>query len=301
MYGVFAILLASVFWGTTGTMAAQVPDVTSYALGALSTGLGGTLLSLTAYKSIRQDWKTLCVNYRLCLLGGLCVAFYPMAFYTSMRFSGVAIGTVICIATSPFAAAILERVLSKQGHFGRRWIGSLCCGVIGVILMSWQDTPKAMVDDANGLFALGIFIAALSGFAYAGYTWVAKQLIERGVKSASAMGCQFGVSALLLVPSLWWTGHAWLSDSHHLWVASYMIVIPICTGYLLFGYGLKTVAASQATLLSLLEPLIATLLAVTIVGEKLNLFGWIGMVAIMICLLIQSWPTRNVKVEYNPV
>ncbi|WP_342608542.1 DMT family transporter [Vibrio tritonius] len=298
MNGILAILLASLFWGTTGTMAASVPDVTSYALGALSTGGGGLLLALTAYKSLLKDWEKLRSNVGLCLLGGVFVALYPIAFYTSMRFSGVAIGTVICIATAPFAAALLERLISKSTGWELRWLASVGFGVVGIILMtlpqasslSGNDTSATVTDEK---FVLGIVFAVLGGFTYAGYTWVAKRLIEHGVTSTSAMGCQFGISALLLLPSLWWTGHAWLADSHHLFVAGYMVVIPICLGYLLFGYGLKSVAASQATLLSLLEPVIATLLAVTIVGETLSGLGWLGMGAIMVCLIMQSWPSKS--------
>lgn len=300
MNGILAILLASLFWGTTGTMAASVPDVTSYAVGALSTGGGGLLLALTAYKSLYKDWIKLRNHVGLCLLGGVCVALYPMAFYTSMRFSGVAIGTVVCIATAPFAAALFERLISKSTGWQWRWLASVGLGVVGIILMTLPQTSNASVNQSSAdlikdQFAIGILFAVLGGFTYAGYTWVAKRLIGHGVTSTSAMGCQFAISALILLPSLWWTGQAWLTDSHHLFVAGYMVVIPICLGYLLFGYGLKTVAASQATLLSLLEPVIATLLAVTIVGETLSWFGWLGIASIMACLIMQSWPTKSVE------
>ncbi|MGS0466031.1 EamA family transporter [Cobetia marina] len=50
-------------------------------------------------------------------------------------------------------------------------------------------------------------------------------------------------------------------------VALYMALVPMFLGYLAFGYGLKTIAASKATLLTLFEPLVAALPAVTIVGE----------------------------------
>ncbi|MEI8666726.1 hypothetical protein P4S81_20740 [Pseudoalteromonas sp. B28] len=51
---------------------------------------------------------------KVLLLGAASVAIYPLAFYTSMRLSGVAIGTVVSIATAPFFAAILESLISKK-------------------------------------------------------------------------------------------------------------------------------------------------------------------------------------------
>ncbi|WP_158773856.1 EamA family transporter [Cobetia sp. L2A1] len=52
-------------------------------------------------------------------------------------------------------------------------------------------------------------------------------------------------------------------------VAFYMALVPMFLGYNIFGNGLQTVAASKATLLALFEPLVAALLAVTIVGEQI--------------------------------
>lgn len=39
-----------------------------------------------------------------------------------------------------------------------------------------------------------------------------------------------------------------------------MMLIPMFLGYLLFGFGLKTVNASKATTLTLFEPLVAAIL-----------------------------------------
>ena len=64
-------------------------------------------------------------------------------------------------------------------------------------------------------------------------------------------------------------------------------IIPMFLGYVLFGYGLNYVEASQATLLTLLEPALATVMAVLIVGEKFSISGWIGIALILLCLIIQ--------------
>jgi len=65
-------------------------------------------------------------------------------------------------------------------------------------------------------------------------------------------------------------------------------------GYLLFGYSLQLINASQATLITLLEPLIATLLAIIIVGESFKLIGWFGLVLVFTCLILQAAPfTRS--------
>ena len=46
--------------------------------------------------------------------------------------------------------------------------------------------------------------------------------------------------------------------------------------YLAFGYGLRMLSAATATTLTLFEPLVATLLAIVVVGERLSHAGWVG-------------------------
>jgi len=72
----------------------------------------------------------------------------------------------------------------------------------------------------------------------------------------------------------------------------------------MFGYGLKQVDASTATLLTLLEPIVATLLAVVILGETFIFVGWLGMGLILVCLLLQTlkiqFPKWSKLVLTNP-
>ena len=47
-HGTFAIILASLLWGTTGTAASLAPGISPLAIGALSVGAAGVLLMFTA-------------------------------------------------------------------------------------------------------------------------------------------------------------------------------------------------------------------------------------------------------------
>lgn len=111
--------------------------------------------------------------------------------------------------------------------------------------------------------------------------------IETGVDSKSAMASMFGLSAILLLPSLLFTGDNLFLDGKHITAALYMAIAPMFIGYLLFGQALKVIEASQATLITLLEPIVATILAVIVVGEIFSPIGWLGMLLIIICLLLQ--------------
>jgi DME family drug/metabolite transporter len=63
-------------------------------------------------------------------------------------------------------------------------------------------------------------------------------------------------------------------------------------GYILFGHGLATVAASTATTVSLLEPAVAALLAVIVLREHLPPMGWLGLGLLSASLVITATSTR---------
>lgn len=88
------------------------------------------------------------------------------------------------------------------------------------------------------------------------------------------MGTVFGLGGALLLPVLLATGAPLLASWTNAAVGTYMALVPMFTGYVLFGWGLTHVRASTATTLTLLEPAVAAVLAVLIVGEHLP--GWGG-------------------------
>ncbi len=109
------------------------------------------------------------------------------------------------------------------------------------------------------------------------------------------MTSQFAGAALFLLPSLYFTGANLFSGQTNIMVALYMALIPMFLGYLCFGYGLKFIASSEATLITLLEPAVATLLAVVIVGERFAYAGWLGLIFISLCLLLQLQTTDGLS------
>ena len=285
--GVWAIVFASVLWGTTGTVATFSAGISALAIGAFSMGVGGLLLAFTARNKLRKDVNLMLTQPKVLFSGSACVAIYPLAFYTSMHFSGVAIGTVTSIATAPFFAVILERVISKK-HISRQWIFSFVVGAIGIVLLVLGRDQRDNIAFSIDQQCLGIIFGGIAGLTYAGYSWAARRLIESGVHAQSSMSGMFGCAALLLLPSLWFTGDNLFASAANTGVLLYMAIVPMFLGYLLFAVGLRYIDASQATLIPLIEPLIATILAVCIIGERFKDTGWIGVALVSLCLIIQT-------------
>ncbi len=290
--GTLAILFASILWGTTGTAASFAPDLSPLAIGAFSMGVGGLMQAGLAYRKILFAFDKLLQNKKLLAVSALALAVYPLAFYSSMKLSGVAIGTVVSIATAPFFSALLECLISKNNNINKRWLTSFAIGVVGIGLLVFSESSSTN-ESGDDLKLLGIALGLLAGLCYAIYSWATKALIDKGIKSQAAMGSIFGLGAMLLLPTLWFTGENLFSSQINVLVISYLTLIPQCLGYIAFSFGLRHVTASSANLLTLFEPVVAAVLAVCVVGELIPFIGWLGMFLIVLCLLIQSKPSKG--------
>ncbi|CZF78133.1 putative DMT superfamily transporter inner membrane protein [Grimontia celer] len=292
LQGSLAILFSSILWGTTGTAAAFAPDISPLGIGAFSMGVSGLLLAFLARKPLQADWSLILQSRAALLIGVVALAVYPLAFYSSMRMAGVAVGTVVSIASAPFMTVVINRLFGKANIVSFRWVMSFLLGTIGIVMLTFAESAHTAVSSDSSQKLLGVLLGLVAGLSYAIYAWVAKQLIDTGVKSDSAMAAIFGLGALLLLPTLAFTGDNLFSTWSNASVSLYMALIPMFVGYLAFGFGLRHVDASKATLLTLFEPVVAACFAVLIVGEVIAPIGWIGMALIMVCLVLQATESK---------
>ncbi|MBW5414814.1 EamA family transporter [Pseudomonas sp. MAG002Y] len=296
------MLGAAVLWGTTGTAATFAPEVSPLAIGAAAMGLGGLLQTLMALVQIRNDRSRLLDHWIYVLIGAVAVAIYPLAFYTSMHMAGVTVGTVITIGAAPLLSAVIERVFDSK-PLTQRWMVGTCLGIIGAIMLCIAKS-KGHTDSAVNASAfesvVGVFLGLLAAATYALYSWTAHRLMRHNIASSAAMGATFGIGGLLLMPVLLMTGSTLLATWTNAAVGVYMVLVPMFLGYVLFGLGLARIPASMATTLSLIEPVVAAVLAVIIVGERLPVLGWLGVALIIACLYVLTSRTETVQKQSHP-
>lgn len=289
--GVAAVLFASVIWGTTGTAATFAPEVGSAAIGAAAMGLGGLMQAALAGPKIGSNLPALAQDWRKLLLGGVAVAIYPLAFYGSMRLAGVTVGTVVTIGSAPLCAALIE-YFGDRAQLSRRWLAGALLGVVGMVLLCLAK-GGTRPDTAGQESALaGILLGLIGGLTYAIYSWTARRMMLGGLSSTVAMGATFGIGGLLLMPVLVMTGAPFLASWQNAAVGLYMAAVPMFLGYVAFGYGLARIPASQATTITLIEPVVAAILAILVVGERLAPLGWLGVGLIVSCLIVVTVPFR---------
>ena len=290
--GVAAIIIASTIWGTTGTAATFAPAVSAAAIGAAAMGLGGLAQAAIALRGIVSARKAIVDQWRILMLGAVCVAIYPLAFYASMRMAGVTIGTVISLGSAPLLSAGIEY---RQSGFrpSLRWLAGATVGIIGMVLLSLSEHSGSPAASAEGATLIGALLGLVAGLTYALYSTCARQLMQGGISSTTAMGATFGIGGVLLMPVLIATGGPFLDSWNNAAVGLYMAFVPMFLGYVCFGYGLSRIETSVATTITLFEPVVAAFLAVVIVGERLSVFGWFGVLLVIICLICITIPARS--------
>lgn len=281
-------------WGTTGTAATLAPEVGAAAIGAAAMGLGGLMQALYAGRGILRDRAALRRHLRLLILGGIAVAVYPLAFYGSMRLAGVTVGTVVTIGSAPILSALIERAIDRT-RLSPRWLLGAGLGLAGVALLALAKGAGPAGPAEPGRAVAGILLGLLGGLTYALYSWTARAVMLRGVRPDIAMGATFGIGAVLLLPVLIATGAPFLASWSNAAVGLYMAAVPMFLGYLAFGYGLARIPASTATTLTLTEPVVAAMLAVLVVGERLTGPGWLGVGLIVSCLAVVTVPVRGMR------
>ncbi|HEY4224649.1 MAG TPA: EamA family transporter [Pseudolysinimonas sp.] len=276
--GVLALLVASLLWGTTGTTASFLPHgVSPIAVGASTMGIGGVLLFVTGPRlslGVLRDPRA----RRWAALGAVGVFVYPLAFYSAMNLAGVAVGNVVALGSGPVFAAVYEW-LGERHPLSRRWAVSTGLAVLGVVGLALGRQVGAGGIPSGTLPGVGLGL--LAGAAYAWYAYASSRAIQAGAPSRGVMGAMFGTGAVALLPVLLLTGAPLLQSWTTVGIAGYLAIGPMFIAYLLFGIGLRTVRSSTATTLTLLEPVVATILAVTVVGERLSAIGWCGLLLVL--------------------
>jgi drug/metabolite transporter, DME family len=281
----WSVLAAAVLWGTTGTAATFAPRQSSpLAIGAAAMGIGGIALFLGARRAAMRLIAT-GAGGRALWLGAGFVVVYPLAFYTSMADAGVAIGVTLSIGSAPIAAALIERF--QHGRpLSRGWAATVAIAVLGATLLG---TGGADVGHRGVLQELtGVILALVAGGCYAGYSVAASKIIAGGATSRATVGALFGLASMVLIPVFLLTGLTLIARARGILVVGYLGLIPMGLGYVLFGRGLRTTTASDATALSLLEPAVAAVIADLIAHQHLSPLGWVGISLVVASVLLQT-------------
>lgn len=285
----FLVLLAAVLWGTTGTAQTYLPqNAQPLTIGASRLAIGGFSLLIIMILMKKINFRTW--PWKITIVAALCMALFQPLFFTSVRVTGIAIGTVVAIGSAPIFSGLIEWFYLKLRP-SRAWIMATALSVIGCSLLFLNK-------DALTVNPLGVTLSLIAGFVFAIYTIVSKALLVK-VEAIPAVAMTFSISAIMLMPFLFIFDSSWVTEPENIGTILYLGFMTTSVAYILYLKGLQKVPSSSAVTLSLGEPLTAAVLSVFIVGEVLSAVSWVGVLLLLggIVVLTFSGRKRAKKIE----
>jgi len=212
---------------------------------------------------------------------GACMAVFQAGYFTAVVLIGVALTALIAICAAPLAIAVLARVALGE-RLSPAGVIALCLGVSGTALLIVGPRGAA---DVGPRFVAGVALALSAGVAYAVYVVIAKASLARTAPLPLATATFFA-GAVWLAPALAWVEVSWRQLGMGWPWLLYLGVVATGLAYAAYTTGLTTVSASAAGVISLLEPLTATMLGLLVFGERLGALGVAGAVLLGSALLL---------------
>ncbi|NJM05253.1 DMT family transporter [Candidatus Gracilibacteria bacterium] len=271
--GFILIAIAAVLWGTVGISTRTLYELTAtdaLSIGffrlALATPAMVFMAAVAAPRGVRLSRR----DTLIAILVGVLLALYQWCYFTAISLSGVTVATLVTLCTAPVIAALVAVPLAGE-RLSWAIALALVLALVGTALLigvqpHMQLAPATVVGAS---FALG------SAAGYALLT-VCGRLMSAQAHPLLLNRIAFPVGALLLLLIALPSGLTVSYPPIGWGLLLYLGLVPTALAYALFFIGMRSTAATSATIITLLEPLTATLLATALFEEQLPPLGLVG-------------------------
>ncbi|GEC07022.1 membrane protein [Streptomyces spinoverrucosus] len=220
---------------------------------------------------------------------GLGLAAFQTAYFAAVDATGLAVATVVTLGAGPVLIALGARLTmgERLGRPGVLAVAGALTG-LGVLVLGGEDTAVR---------PWGVVLALLSAAGYCAMTLLTRYWGRRGGADASDTTVwAFAVTTLCLLPFALAEGlvpHT-AEPALLLWLLVYIAAIPTALAYALYFAGAAVVRSATVSVIMLLEPVSAAVLAVTLLGEQLTTATLIGTL-LMLGSVAGSWFPRHAR------
>ncbi len=283
-----AVLTAATLWGTTGIMFYALGSndgANAVSISFLRLALSVPILLIMARLLTGTWFVPLTPRGFMVLTGmGLSMAFYQLTYVLAIERVGVAIAVLISICGAPIFVALIS-VVWLGDRLQARTLLALGVSIVGTVLL--VGIPSESTQDTRS-FWIGVAIAVVCAVCQAFYVLAARASSDV-CRPMHAGGIGFAIGAFALLPFALVDGLQ-LSYSPIGWaMLLYLAVVPTAIAQTLFMRGLKGTGALGGAIASLLEPLVATVLAVLLLHEHMTWVGVLGSVILLSGIVIIQW------------
>jgi DME family drug/metabolite transporter len=283
--GLFAVSGGALLWGTTGVAVRVVQDRSSLAavpIGCYRLAIAALALGVIFGRSgVRRIRAALRRHGWSLILAGAGLGIYQALYFVGVENVGVSVSTLISLAVAPVALTAASAVAGRRRPSAGA-LATLGCAVGGLALISLASGTSSSAAPHP---VLGILASLGSGFGYAATTVLNRRLAATG-DPLLLTAATSGVGALVLLPLALPLGMGVPTDALAGGLLVYIGIVATVIAYGLFYTGLRSTSAEVAGVLTLLEPLAATVLATVLLGESLSGWGWCGALLLLVAIAV---------------
>ncbi|WP_023589760.1 DMT family transporter [Streptomyces thermolilacinus] len=291
------LIVAGIAWGTAGAAASlvfRVSDLGSLALsfwrcvGGLALMLG--VLALRRGRPGRRGGtggrgrtggrRTVEPRRRVLLrvLGtGIGLTVFQSAYFAAVAATGLAVGTVVTLGAGPVLMAVGAR-LTMGERLGRGGVVAVGGALAGL-------TVLVLGGDAATVRPAGVALALLSAAAYAAMTLLTRWLGRDGGggDALATTTWAFAVGAVGLLPLAAVEGLVPVTAEpvRVLVLVVYVAAVPTALAYALYFAGAAVVRSATVSVIMLLEPVSAAVIAVALLDERLTAATVVGTLLLL--------------------
>ena len=283
------VVLAAVCFATTGTAQQLGPDGSSpLGVATIRFFIGSLVLFFIAF--LRPSRSRTVARAPLAARVWIATAFgqalYGGAFFSAVRSTGVAVGTVVALGSAPLITGAIS-AMSLRKVPALSWLGTTVFAIVGMslIVVSGKESQVTMS---------GVALALCAGLGYALFALGSKTILSSGVSSEFAMANVFGIASLMLAPTLLFVDLEWLTHTDAIVMVLWLGVVTLALAYWSYATGLRHLEPSQTTMITLVEPVVATLLGAVVLSERPTVLAWCGIVVVIAALLADSRITSKI-------
>jgi DME family drug/metabolite transporter len=280
--GLFAVSGGALLWGTTGVLVRFVHERAH--LSAVSIGFyrllfaSAVMLALQGWPVLRLLRRSTAAEVGGLALAGLGLGLYQALYFASVQDAGVSISTLVSLGVAPIAVVAGQAVRRRQLPAAAP-LATTLCAVAGLALVSLGGSAGASGQHVGR----GLLEALASGCGYGGSTVLSARLTRLAPPlTLTASTCM--LATLVLLPAAAWSGLGFVVDGAVVSSLMYLGVVATALAYGLFFSGLRSTPSEVASVLTLLEPLTAGVLAAALLGERLTAIAFVGAAVLLVAI-----------------
>lgn len=266
--GLMQISIAAALWGTTGVVVRRLHETSG--LGPVAIGFyrllaAALLLLILSGPKLRGAVRGLRSHPVSLVLAGFGLGIYQMLYFISVADVGVGVSTVVSLGIAPVITTVLEAFSARRLPRAKTILVVLAA-LAGLALVVISSSGGATVAAPQP--GLGLLAAVGSGVTYA-LTTVVSRHAAQGISPLVMTTTSSVIGAITLLPLALISGAGFPVTGPAVGQLVYLGAATTVLAYALFYAGLRSTPSSVASVLTLIEPLTATVLAVILLSEPL--------------------------------